>query len=305
MKKILLTTTALAAFAGAASADVAITGSAEMGIYGGSAVSTQFHQDIDVNFSMTGETDNGLSFGATVDLDENGAFTPNSHGGSSIFISGGFGTITMGDTDGAMDWALTEAANIGNPGTLGDDEDSHIGYNGSYLDGGYDGQIVRYNNTFGDFGVAVSVEMDDTGTRDNGFALGLRYNIDLGGTTVALGLGYQTVNLTATTDADALGFSANATFDNGLKAGIEYTKFDVAGVDMDHFGLGLGYTTGALSLHANYGVYDLAVGSNKGYALAVGYDLGGGASILAGYGKSKTAGGVSSDTFSAGLSFSF
>ena len=135
MKKVLLASTALVGFAGAAAAEVTITGSAEMGIYGGSEIETQFFQDLDVTFSMSGETDGGLSFGASVDLDESdgsattgvsGAFEPNDDGGATIFVSGGFGTVTMGDTDGAMDWALTDAGNMGNPGTLADDETTHI-----------------------------------------------------------------------------------------------------------------------------------------------------------------------------------
>lgn len=74
MKKILFATTALVATAGIASAEVALTGSAEMGIIGGDvdgdAIETQFHTDIDVTFTMTGEADNGLTFGASIDLDE-------------------------------------------------------------------------------------------------------------------------------------------------------------------------------------------------------------------------------------------
>lgn len=322
MKKILLTTTALVAFAGAASADVAISGYAEMGIAGGSGVETQFHQDIDVTFSMTGETDSGLSFGASVDLDETAAGTNNSDdNGTTVFISGGFGTLTMGDTDGAADWALTEAGNVGNPGSLADDETGHSGYLGSYFDGAYDGQIVRYDNTFGDFGVAVSLEMDDSvGGNSNGYALGLKYNLDLSGTTVALGLGYQSATSTAAgyslagvtvgsgVDIDGIALSAAATFDNGLSAGLVYTSFDIGGLDGNHIGLGLGYTTGALSLHANYGQYDVDfAGKQSGYGLAVGYDLGGGASVLAAYGHSDNnyTSAVSSNTFSAGLALSF
>ena len=197
MKKVLFASTALVATAGVASAEVALSGSAEMGIYGGSAIETQFFQDLDVTFTMSGSTDNGLTFGATVDLDESTGAAPalNNNaddGGASIFISGDFGTLTMGDTDGALDWALTDAGNIGNPGSIADDETSHAGYRGNYLDGVYDGQIVRYDNTFGDFGVAFSVEMDDAANgRDTGYALGVRYNVALAAGNVALGVGYQ------------------------------------------------------------------------------------------------------------------
>ena len=70
MKKILFATTALVATAGVASAEIALTGMAEMGIYDNGNDDTQFFTDIDVTFTMSGEADNGLTFGANVDLDE-------------------------------------------------------------------------------------------------------------------------------------------------------------------------------------------------------------------------------------------
>ena len=206
MQKVLLTTTALVAFTGAAAADVTLSGRAEMGIFGGDSITTtgfgaatttmedQFFTDIDVSFTMSGETDNGLTFGASVDLDEGGDGSAASDdntddGGATIFLSGPFGTVTMGDTDGALDFALTEGA--GNAGSLADDETAHAGYLGSYADGAYDGQILRYDYSIGDFAVAVSVEQDDTGVRDTGYAIGGRYSFGFSGGSVDFGAGYQ------------------------------------------------------------------------------------------------------------------
>ncbi|MBT0957842.1 porin [Alphaproteobacteria bacterium KMM 3653] len=317
MKKILLTSTALVAFAGAAAAEVSISGSAEMGIFGTDSADTQFHTDVDVTFSMSGETDGGLSFGASVDLDEAaGLGFEEGNAGFAVFISGGFGTITMGDTDGAMDWALTEAGNVGNPGSLRDDETSHAGYWGSYHDGAagvYDNQVLRYDNTFGDFGVALSFEQVQTGGEsdiDMAWALGVKYDVELAGLDLALGLGYQSVNI-ANTDGDddstIVGMSATTTFDNGLSAGLTYVSGDIFGVsDSSHFGLGFGYATGAVSLHANYGKYDLDGFEVEGFGLAAAYDLGGGASVNFGYGSSDgDAFAESFDTYSLGLVMSF
>jgi outer membrane protein OmpU len=343
MKKVLLTSTALVAFAGAASAEVSISGSAEMGINGGTGMETQFFQDIDVTFTLSGETDGGLTFGAAVDLDEaqdtcsataapftctNAALDNTADdGGVAIFVSGSFGTVTLGDTDGAMDWALTDAGNIGNPGSIADDETTHAGYNGAYLDGAYDGQILRYDNTFGDFGFAISVEMDDTNgnNTDTGYALGFKYNVALGGVDVALGLAYQSIDGAASTTIatggtavggkvimnqaieSATGVSATTSFANGLEAGIEYTQFAGASGynDVDHLGVGFGYSMDAFSAHMNYGQYSTTgMSDTTGWGLALGYDLGGGASVLAGYGSSDV-GGTTTDTFSVGLSMSF
>ena len=61
----ILASTALVATAGAASAqDIALSGMAEMGIFGGQDIDTQFFTDVDVTFTMSGEADNGLTFGA-------------------------------------------------------------------------------------------------------------------------------------------------------------------------------------------------------------------------------------------------
>ena len=69
MKKVLFATTTLVATTGFAAADVTLSGLAQMGIQGGENVDTTFVQDIDVTFTMSGETDNGLTFGAAIDLD--------------------------------------------------------------------------------------------------------------------------------------------------------------------------------------------------------------------------------------------
>ncbi len=329
MKNVLLASTALVAFTGAAVADVALSGRAEMGVFDGGSGDAEFFTDIDVTFTMSGETDGGLTFGASVDLDEadgsgsfaggdtvgaSGATGNNSDdGGATIFISGGFGTVTMGDTDGALDWALTEAGNVGNPGSLADDETSHAGYVGSYLDGSQDGQILRWDYSMGAFGVAVSVDDNSTAGDDIGYAVGLKYTADLGGTAVAFGIGYQesgeNFGGTAGREVEALGVSATATLGSGLSVGVVYADWDdtdlAAGFD-SHYGIGLGYSTGALSLHANYGEVDFNGGTSAdGFGLAAAYDLGGGAVVHLGYGDGTTAAGVDSDTWSFGLGLSF
>lgn len=311
MKTILFASTALVAFAGAAAAQgVALSGNAEMGIYDNdtAGMDTRFFTDIDVTFTMSGETDNGLTFGASVDLDEGGSGAAavannDDDGGATIFLSGSFGTITMGDTDGALDWATAEVGF--NAGAINDDFET-AGWNGvNGLDGKHDGQILRYDNTFGAFGVAVSAEIDDTGTDDAILGVGVRYGADFGGTTINFGLGYQSGE-DAGVDIEAIAVSANANF-GAVTAGVVYEEFDdgVGGAGYDHVGVGVGYTTGAISLHANYGVFDRDGGTeDKGLGLSAGYDLGGGASVQLGYGSSDTA-GVDTDSWSLGVRMNF
>ncbi|SMX46343.1 porin [Actibacterium lipolyticum] len=311
MKKVLFATTALVATAGIASAEVSLSGSAEIGLVGGDNIETQFHNDIDVKFDLSGETDNGLTFGATIDLDEVGddcgttvfgAAEVCTSGDSiaasgakdeehSVFISGGFGTVTMGDTDGALDWAMQEVNLVG--GSIADDETAHDGFNGNGgLDAAYDGQVLRYDYSFGSFGVAASLETDDSGAGDPIFGLGVKYDADLGGIGIGFGLGYQ-----AAEDVDVIGVSVDADFGNGFVAGINYSELnsDVAGADDSHMGIGFGYESGAYGVGINYGEYDSGA---DGFGIAATYDLGG-AVVQFGYGSDTD------DTYSLGVAMSF
>ena len=322
MKKVLFATTALVATAGIAAAQddapavgVAVTGFAEIGVFdGGDDSELQFHTDIDATFTMTGSTDTGLTFGASIDLDESDtddtldvavneqdddegagegggltidpievggspAFDNSLQGGEEIFISGPFGTLTMGDTDGAYDWALQEAI-IGSALT---DNHEHAGYSGnSGLDGTYDGQIARYQRTLGGFGVAVSAEIDDEGVGDPVLGIGANYSTQFGSFRgnpigIGFGLGYQRIDafdpigdaedalddlLDDDDDGDddeqdvreVYGISADLDLGGGLRAIVNYSEGDDGdGDDFDHYGIAVGYTVDALTVAANYG----------------------------------------------------
>ena len=331
MKKALLATTALFATAGIASAEIALSGSAQMGIIGGEFVQSddirdefdnvianpegnaddvQFFTDIDVTFTLSGSTETGLTFGASIDLDESdgdpsGAFSGDRQGGETIFVTGAFGTLTMGDTDGAYDFALQETA-IG--GTLGDVHTSHSGYNGnSGLDGvGADGQVARYQYTFGDFSLAASFEIDDRGTDadgdfdgDNIYGVGGTYTGEFGGFTLGFGLGYQEKG-----DSDVIGASVDARA-GGFRIILNYSDFDEAPNDLDsHYSVAVGYDFEPFTVGFNYGVNDFNDGDADGYGIAVGYDLGG-ATLQLGYGDGEDQDGVDADGYSFGINMAF
>ncbi|MEM1388716.1 MAG: porin [Pseudomonadota bacterium] len=314
MKKVLFATTALVASAGIAHADghlgVAVTGGAEIGVVGGSRYGdeTQFFSSVDVRFSMTGETSGGLSFGATIDLDDAvdhailGFDHVDNTGGQftdyTVFLSGNFGTVTMGDTDGAFDWALQEA-DIG-AGSIDDSHTTHAGFSGnSGYDGIYDGQVVRYDNSFGGFEFAISAEMDDAGVFDPAFGIGARYATDLGGIQLGIGLGFQTGDVFD----DIFGVSLDARFGGGFRVVLNYSDLDVVNGD-DHFGIGASYEFDAIVVSANYGEFG---NGDSGFGLSASYDLGGGAVIQFGYGDSDFDDPLlpDEDTFSLGVSMSF
>ncbi|MBD3763617.1 MAG: porin [Rhodobacterales bacterium] len=308
MKKLLLASTAIVGFAGAAAAEVSISGSAEIGIADDN-VETLFFQSVDVRFAMTGETDSGLSFGATIDLEDaldsavGGDDTQSDFGSFAdytVFVSGAFGKLTMGDTDGGFDWAMTE---VGMGDAIADDHTTHSGYSGnSGLDGTYNGQVARYEYSFGSFGFAASVELDETGVDDPVLGLGVKYATDLGGTKLSFGLGYQETDI-AGTSIDVIGVSAKAELAGGFSGVVNYSELSAGASTVDHTAIGLGYETGALLVTANYGMFDFGPGPDaEGYGLAVNYDLGGGAVVQVGYGSSDLA---NVDTFSVGLGLSF
>ena len=143
MKRVLLATTALCVGAGMAAAEVALSGNAEMGVVGSKDDSERFHTDVNVKFSLSGETQGGVTFGTEIELsdieDADGRKTTNAddeHGGIAVHISDpdGFGTLTMGDTDGAYDWALSEIVGVGG-GSINDAQE-HGAHDGN---GGLDG----------------------------------------------------------------------------------------------------------------------------------------------------------------------
>lgn len=315
MKKVLLATTMLAGTAGFAAAEVAVSGYAEIGVVKtelvggiGGSNALQFHQDVEVTFTLSGETDGGLSFGAAIDLDETNVAAADDSG-TTVFVSGAFGTLTMGDTDGALDWAVQDAGSLT---SLTDDHTTHVAYfSANGFDAAYDNQVARYEYSFGDFGVAISLEQAANGApsplNDN-VGIGATYAADFGGTAMRFGLGYQSGSNGAT-NGKVWGASVGATFAGGFSGMIGYTDTSLDGVgnDSSRLGLGITYTTGALSMTANYGNIDPEVGTTvETYGLAVNYDLGGGAVVMAGFGSDVdpvTIGEQNQYSIGLGLSF--
>ncbi|WP_353473303.1 porin [Salipiger sp. H15] len=349
MKKILFASTALVATAGIASAEVTLSGYAEMGIYNpGNRFDqkndeVQFFTDIDLTFTMSGEADNGLVFGANIDLDEaQKPFTnPWQQGGEALFVSYGGATLTMGDTDSAYDKIVPEM-NLGGAGSIADDETVHAGFNdGAEFDGGVngsDGQIARFDYALGGITFSGSAEQIADGSKPSDFvtaydaatdtktfgradsgetlwSAGVGYKGEFSGLDLNAGLGYLKLDEWA----EVWGVGATVAFAGGFEVGATYS--DIQGEDDfavdsgDHWGLGFGYSMNALSVGVNYGAYDFDdAGGREGYGIAVNYDLGGGLVAQAGYGhssfdneqiNSKGTKFDEDDTFSIGLAMSF
>jgi len=328
MQKVLLASTALVMTTGWAMADVtnagdglgasiSLSGEGKMGIIGDDAdldfdfdtrdAPARFFTDVDLKFTMTGMTDGGLDFGVEIDIDENSAFDGETQGGETLFLRGEFGNLYMGDTDGAYDWAMQESI-IG--GSLGD-VNEHAGYSGNAgLDGLiYDGQIARYDYSWGGFGVAVSGEIDDYNEGDPVLGLGAKYTFAGNGFDATIGAGVQSVGDIGNNrpfggdgvGATIYGISGNVSFGAfqviGDYSQINYSDLEdpLTNNDVDngtHWGLALGYEMGPWLFAVNYGHAEdfierdtdidnnnFLLGDSEGYALTVNYDLGGGATM--------------------------
>ncbi|MCY4242780.1 MAG: porin [Rhodobacter sp.] len=348
MKRVLLATTALCMSAGTAVADVALSGAAEMGVAASKDNSVRFHTDVDVKFTLSGETDGGVTFGSAVELNdiENAAGRQTTNdddddGSVAVFIedADGFGKLTLGDTPGAIAWAVSDARGAGANSLRDDHELGGDGNDG--LDDSHDNQILLWNRAIGSgFEMAASVELDDhadnEASEDPILGVGGKYSMAMGVGTLGLGLGFQMGSDTISVaddnegataplwndevDLTAVGGSVSIDFGNGgdgikviADAGVAEGDGSISnnsGVVTDtldyermHFGLGVGYTVGAIKLGVNVGSRTSEwTDSNprtdndsvtieetvSGIGFSAAYSLGGGAELQLGVGSKET-----------------
>ncbi|MEY4984320.1 MAG: hypothetical protein RIR62_2586 [Pseudomonadota bacterium] len=275
MKKILLATTLLAGTAGFAAAEgVSVSGSARMGVIWNETDGADFSSRTRVSFSGAGETDGGLSFGFSVRADQSGQGNT-ANGDSTVFISGAFGKITMGDAGNAPDSLVGQV--------------SGIGYGSGALDGAADVGFLGGNT-----------------------ATGVSYEYSAGAVTVALGTGQVgsdygsvAVKYAGDTYSVALGYEDDGA-ENMLSvlgsvtlgsATVKAKAANASDLDDTSYALSVDYAMGAATLTAFYSD-DNAEDAN--YGIGAAYDLGGGASLKGGVGS--VAGENAADL---GVTFSF
>ena len=295
MKRTILATTALVTCGSMAAADVSLSGSAEIGVVGGSGDDAQIHRDARVSFGLSGETDTGLSYGTSLALRHAGKYQDNGAEGA-IHISGVFGTLTIGNTDGAFDKAMLEVP----AGTsIADNSTGHSGWNGnSGLDSG--GEIVRYDYSIGDISLALSTQAERDGVME-AHGIGVGWSGDFAGASLGLGAGHQTSEMSSITGA-----SLSVGLADGLSFGITMSNTSVdGGNDKSHAGAGLSYALGDVTFAINGGQNKEDGMDNKsGVGFAASYSLGEGATFQIGAGSSKE-GESSSNSWSAGIALSF
>ncbi|PZX42117.1 outer membrane protein OmpU [Roseinatronobacter thiooxidans] len=307
MKKLLLATTVLTLSAGVAAADVTLSGDARMGVtYDNTADNKAgFTSRARVTFTLSGETDSGMAFGASfradnsligVDFTEDefeDAVTPGAAFGSagSVFISGEFGRLTMGDTNGATEQVTGDLHGVGLTG-LGDrNEFTYLGNTGSLR------PTARYDYTIEGFTVAISHTNPSNDLKVA--AIGAGYTFE--GFTVGLGAERETGGPAATRTHGVI--SAAYAID-GISVKAMYGRLTQSGADnANQYGLSASGTFDAVTVSA-FGRQDF----NKDRHIGIGasYDLGGGASLKGGIVNTNFDADVKSRTRAdMGLAFTF
>lgn len=330
MKTVLFATSALALSAGFAAAEVSVTGDARIGLMYDSAATCIAGVDgcgtdatrgawnvvnrARVHFTMTGESESGLSFGAKLRADQANAARVGGSGLSGtrgeVWVSGSYGKLTAGDIDSAAEVAVGDLPEVGLTGLRYWNETV---YQTSDMEDQNDNATLRYDYAIN--GVNLSASFSDgyqgnTGVRaaNKGWALGASY--DMSGYQV--GLGYERSDSFMNPFAGTINTPSDATFEtaginktttwalsggttfNDVKIKAVYAQtsvdFDTARSDakLTQLGLGAEYAmangVGLSGFYKQLKLKDYYSYTAKGDAIGLGasYDLGGGATVKGG-----------------------
>jgi outer membrane protein OmpU len=275
MKKILLATTLLAATVSAASAEVSLSGDGRMGIvYDQLTGNTNFTSRARVKFTLSGETDGGLQFGGSFRADQATASYYGEAG--SVYISGAFGKLSMGDVVGAAEAVLFDLPEVGLTDIGNNDLPFLTGDNA----GAGMGPAALYEYSTGAFKFALSANDGYW----NGIADVQQYAI--GGSYTAgsysIGLGYEVSDPTGVGNtAQWLTLGGTATFGTTTVNAFYADGSGVLSTD-NAYGLGVSSAFNALTVNAFWQNYDDSVNPVNYYGIGASYDLGGGAKVVGG-----------------------
>jgi outer membrane protein OmpU len=323
--------------AGFAAADVSVSGDARMGIVSSDGDST-FSNRVRIKFSGSGTTDGGLAFGGSFRAHE--ATDAKNGTAGSVFISGAFGKVSMGDVDSGDAAAVGQLSSVGYTG-LGSGNSIAYAADGGVIGFGENDPLeisaaaarVLYTYSAGAVTVNIStaqIDNSDTDTANVDFygssSYGVGVSYTTGGATVAVGYGSvsgtdavsdEDVSLTDTSASVsyAMGDSTvKAIYQNKVSEveNEEYISVASMGASVDHKIDALTVTAYAVSSEYTSPYYNDESYSLNRMGLGVAYDLGGGAAFKAGWAQIEEAVEVNNTTvsesasaFDAGLTFSF
>lgn len=215
-----------------------------------------FRQEGVIQFNADGVADNGLEYGAEIELDDIASDEGVEVDEQWIYIGGGFGEVRLGDKEGAdANFAVT-APLAGSGGFDGDYGEFMLGNAGSYLldtsDALDDADATRvqyYTPKLGGFQGGISYAAADASGKDgaddrtatgtdieNLIELGGNYGVTVGGFDIVAGAGYVFGEGTNSLDGegDHNGYQAglNVGF-GGFTVGAAYVLMDDLATDLD------------------------------------------------------------------------
>ena len=276
MKKVLLATSALTLSAGFASADVSMSGTGGAGVFGASGADLSVYSGVDLGFSLSGASDNGMTFSASLDM-----------GGGQTLDAGDFelDTQDMGVDDNV-------AVTIGVSGLT-------IVLSQDGVDDLYDDDIagdIGISGAMGDltYSVTTGLEDDDPTSLSVGYSAGAISGSvatsdegDASNVSISYAMGDITVSAESDTDrtgADTSSVTVSYAMSDGMTVSLENSE------DVNE--LSVSYSSGAISVGVSA---DDA--TTESWEATMAYDLGGGATFNLGTNQDET-------TF-AGVGFSF
>lgn len=311
MKTLLASTAILAATVGIASAEVAVSGSARMGLvdtFGDTGV--EFSSRVRINFTASGETDTGLAFGASVRADQSGQGNA-ANGDSTVYISGAFGKLTMGDVDGAANAASGQTDGVGYTGLSDLNEITYLANGGTDFAGpgiGLDDPqdtSVLYEYTAGSLSFYLSSTQLDRAVGAEAKSIAAKYSTG----AYAVSLGYENLDAEDSYEWEQFVLGGSATFGGVTLKAIYADGKNNQGDEWKQHSVSATYAVDAFSVTAFVSddedllTTDLVSSANaRAYGIGASYDLGGGAKVSGGYVKNRTD---DTNAVDLGLSFSF
>ena len=278
MKRLLIATTAAVTLVGSAAyAEIAMKGDGYMGLQHKSTSSMDFEvlQRFRVIFDGSGTTDSGLSFGASTKVNTNNGAPKVDN--STVSIGGGFGTLTFGNNDPA-DLKAGGAGDVGFSGDqIGIDTIAHKGGRGGTK------ADILYEQSVG--GVSLAASFGPDSSSDIQYALGMSFSTN----GITIGAGFDS--------NDGMTLGAGYALNDELSFNGFYNEEN----DKDGMGGDLKYVLGATTLSV---VFATNSDDEKGAGLGLEHSLGGGASLVAGFGQLDEMAGETSAA-EVGLKFTF
>ena len=238
MKKILLASVALTAFAGAAAAEVNFAGDAKLGY--NDDVQDGFYWDAGLTAKLSQDLDNGLTVAASLDID----LTKNNAQSLGAVTTSDW-VVTISNADGSLAFGdvATAASTFAFVGDMDAEINDHVE---DYAGTNDSGLLAKY--AMGDFSIAASTIIDNgtNGAPGADGATQVAAAATLGGINVGI-LSVADETLASIAQDDALLVSLGGTF-----AGVDVTVNAGNVNNVDRMGVAVSYAMGDYTLGASY-----------------------------------------------------